>query len=73
MTLGSTSEVRLAKRYRAHLRRYGRCAACRFREQTDGTYHCQRRPERQGTCDTDGILPAFRFEEEVLEGMRDAP
>jgi hypothetical protein len=34
--------------------------------------HCQRRPDRQGGCDTDGPLPVFRFDENVLKGMRDA-
>lgn len=28
--------------------------------------------DRQGSCDTDGLLPVFRFDESVLKGMRDA-
>ena len=42
-----------------------------MRERGSSPAHCQRRPDRQGSCDTDGLLPVFRFDEKVLKGMRD--
>lgn len=65
-------DLRLQKRYRAKLRRHGRCWACQFRQQSEGAFHCTRLPARQGDCDTDGRLPVFRFDPEVLEALRDA-
>lgn len=62
--------IRRRKRYRARLRRHGRCSACQFRELTDGVYHCRKWPERQGGCDTDGKLPVFQFDETVLDDLR---
>lgn len=35
-------------------------------------FHCKGWPDRAGTCDTDRQLPVFRFDDAVLEGMRDA-
>lgn len=68
----TAAEIRLQKRYRWHLKRYGRCSVCQFREKTDSAFHCKGWLDRAGTCDTDGKLPAFRFDDQVLEGMRDA-
>ncbi len=65
-------DLRLQKRYRAQLRRHGRCWACQFRQQVVDAYHCKGYTERQGSCDTDGRLPVFRFDPEVLEALRDA-
>ncbi|WP_313250131.1 hypothetical protein [Stenotrophomonas acidaminiphila] len=45
---------------------------CQFRELSDGVFHCRRQPDRQGACDTDGRLPAFRLDDEVLDELRDA-
>ncbi len=64
--------ARMWKRYRARVRRQGRCSVCQFRELTDGTFHCRRQLDRQGACDTDGRLPAFRLDDEVLDELRDA-
>jgi hypothetical protein len=60
------------KRYRARVRRHGRCSVCQFRELSDGVFHCRRQPDRQGACDIDGRLPAFRLDDEVLDELRDA-
>lgn len=68
----TASEARMRKRYSAHLRRHGRCSVCTMRDPDSRPAHCKGRPERQGLCDTDGLLPQFRFDETVLEGMRDA-
>lgn len=68
----TTPEAKLRKRHNAYVRRHGRCAVCAMRERGSSPAHCQRRPDRQGTCDTDGLLPVFRFDENVLKGMRDA-
>lgn len=65
-------EVRMRKRYRVYLRKHGRCAVCTMRDRGSSPAHCKGRPDRQGSCDTDGVLPVFRFDEQVLEGMRDA-
>jgi len=62
----------MRKRYRAFLRSNGRCAVCTMREAGSRPAHCRGRPDRQGSCETDGVLPAFRFDENVLEGMCDA-
>lgn len=62
----------MRKRYRAQLKRHGRCWVCQFRDTTDGAFHCKRLPERQATYDTDGRLPVFRFDAAVLEDLRDA-
>ncbi|MCI1053755.1 hypothetical protein MOQ19_09555 [Stenotrophomonas maltophilia] len=67
----TTPEARTRKRYNAYLRRHGVCAVCTMRERGSRPAHCQRRPDRQGGCDTDGLLPVFRFDEDVLKGMRD--
>lgn len=64
--------ARMWKRYRARVRRMGRCSVCQFRELTDGTFHCRRQPDRQGACAIDGKLPAFRLDDEVLDELRDA-
>lgn len=66
------AEIRMKKRYRAYLKKHGRCAVCQFRDWGEDGFHCKGWPGRQGTCDTDGKLPAFRFDADVLEGMRDA-
>ncbi len=62
----------MRKRYSAYLRRHGRCAVCSMRDRNGSPAHCLGRPDRQGSCDADGKLPVFRFDEKVLEGMRDA-
>ena len=64
--------ARMWKRYRARVRRQGLCSVCQFRELSDGTFHCRRQPDRQGACDTDGRLSAFRLDDEVLDELRDA-
>lgn len=64
--------ARMWKRYRARVRRQGLCSVCQFRELTDGAFHCRRQPDRQGACDIDGRLPAFRLDDEVLDELRDA-
>lgn len=46
-------------------------ALCTMRERGSSPAHCQCRPDRQRSCDTDGVLPVFRFDENVLKGMRD--
>lgn len=60
------------KRYRAGKLRHGPCFGCRYREITDGVYHCQRQPARQGGCLVDRKLPKFEFDGTVMEGLRDA-
>lgn len=65
-------EIRMRKRYRSYLKKHGRCAVCSFRTQGEAGFHCKGWPDRVATCDTDGKLPAFRFDDQVLEGMRDA-
>lgn len=60
------------KRYKARVRHLGRCSVCQFRELTDETFHCKKQPDRQGACAIDNKLPAFRLDDEVLEGLRDA-
>ena len=65
------STDRMWKRYKARVRRLGRCSVCQFRELTDGTFHCTRQPDRQGACAVDGKLPAFRLDTEVLDELRD--
>lgn len=67
----SDATARMWKRYRAQVRRLGRCSVCQFRELTDGTHHCRRQPDRQGGCDEDGRLPVFRLDAEVLDELRD--
>lgn len=66
------AEVRLRKRYRAYLKKHGRCAVCSFGADGDDGFHCKGWPTRAATCDTDGKLPAFRFDDQVLEQLRDA-
>lgn len=66
------SSLRLRKRYRLQLRRHGRCWACQFRQQGADGCHCKGFTARQGSFDTDGRLPVFRFDAAVLEGLRDA-
>ncbi|WP_447896776.1 hypothetical protein [Stenotrophomonas acidaminiphila] len=66
------ANARMWKRYRARVRRHGRCSVCQFRELSDGVFHCRRQPDRQGACDIDGRLPAFRLDDEVLDELRDA-
>ncbi len=68
----TSAEARTRKRYNAYLRRHGVCAVCTMRERGSSPAHCKGWPERQGSCDTDGLLPVFRFDENVLKGMRDA-
>ena len=58
-------------RYRALVFREGICAVCTFREVTEGVSHCKKQPERRGNCKIDATLPAFRFDEKVLEDLRD--
>lgn len=53
----TTADARTRKRYNAYLRRHGVCAVCTMRERGSSPAHCQRRPDRQGGCDTDGLLP----------------
>lgn len=67
----TTPEAKVRKRHNAYVRRHGRCAVCTMRERGSSLAHCQRRPDRQASCDTDGLLPVFRFDENVLKGMRD--
>ncbi len=67
----TSPEGRMRKRYTAYLRRNGRCAVCTMRDRGSNPAHCLSRPDRQGSCDTDGLLPVFRFDDEVLKGMRD--
>ena len=66
------AELRMQKRYRAYVRKHGRCSVCQFRTAGEAGFHCRGWPDRAGTCDTDGQLPVFRFDDAVLEGMRDA-
>ena len=66
------AELRMQKRYRSYVQRHGRCSVCQFRTIGAAGFHCKGRPDRAGTCDTDGKLPVFRFDDAVLEGMRDA-
>lgn len=68
----TAAELRMKKRYRVHFNKHGRCGVCQFRAMTAGGYHCKGWPGRVGTCDTDGKLPAFRFDVHVLGGLRDA-
>jgi len=68
----TVAELRLRKRYALYLRKNGRCAVCLFRAQGEAGFHCKGWPDRMATCDTDGKLPAFRFDDHVLEQLRDA-
>lgn len=63
----TTAEARTRKRYNAYLRRHGRCAVCTMRAAGSSPAHCKGWSERQGGCDTDGKLPVFRFDENVLK------
>lgn len=65
------SDVRMRKRYRARVHRFGRCSVCQFREQGDAGYHCKKLPDRQGSCDTDKRLPVFRVDTDLLDELRD--
>ncbi|WP_414491062.1 hypothetical protein [Stenotrophomonas maltophilia] len=67
----TTPEAMVRKRHNAYVKRHGRCSVCTMRERGSSPAHCQRRPDRRGNCDTDGLLPVFRFDENVLKGMRD--
>lgn len=67
----TTTEARTWKRYNAYLRRHGVCSVCTMRERDSSPAHYQRRSDRQGGGDTDGLLPVFRFDENVLKVMRD--
>ncbi|MGQ4661324.1 hypothetical protein [Lysobacter sp. F6437] len=58
------------KRYRVRRRKHGTCSVCTFRELTDGRFHCRKWPDRQGSCDTDGKLPKFQFDETVMTDLR---
>jgi hypothetical protein len=66
------AELRIQKRYRSYVQKNGRCSVCQFRAAGHAGFHCKGWPERAGTCDTDSKLPVFRFDDAVLEGMRDA-
>lgn len=66
------AELRMQKRYRSYVQKNGRCSVCKFRASDAAGFHCKGWPERAGTCDTDRQLPIFRFDDAVLEGMRDA-
>ncbi|WP_367346469.1 hypothetical protein [Stenotrophomonas bentonitica] len=68
----TVDELRLRKRYALYLKKNGRCSVCQFRAQGGDGFHCRGWPDRVATCDTDGKLPAFRFDDQVLKGMRDA-
>ncbi len=68
----TVAELRMRKRYRSYLQKHGRCSVCLFRAAGAAGFHCKGWPERAGTCDTDSKLPVFRFDDAVLEGMRDA-
>ncbi|HGM5895209.1 hypothetical protein [Stenotrophomonas maltophilia] len=67
----TTPEAMVRKRHNAYVKRHGRCSVCTMRERGSNPAHCKGWPNRQGSCDTDGKLPMFRFDEKVLEGMRD--
>lgn len=66
------AELRMLKRYRSYVRKHGRCSVCQFRAAGAAGFRCKGWPDRAGTCDADGKLPTFRFDDAVLEGMRDA-
>jgi hypothetical protein len=66
------AELRMQKRYRSYVQKHGRCSVCLFRATGAARFHCKGWPDRAGTCDTDSMLPVFRFDDAVLEGMRDA-
>ncbi len=66
------AEIRMQKRYRSYLQKHGLCSVCQFRATGATGFHCKGWPGRAGTCDADGNLPTFRFDDAVLEGMRDA-
>lgn len=63
-------QLRQVKRYRSRRRKHGVCSACVWREQSGGVYHCRKWPERQGSCDTDGKLPVFQFDDQVMDELR---
>ena len=58
--------------YISYVQKHGRCSVCQFRTLGPAGFHCKGWPDRTGTCDTDRKLPVFRFDDAVLEGMRDA-
>lgn len=66
------AELRMLKRYRSYLQKHGRCSVCLFRATGAAGFYCKGWPDRAGTCDTDSKLPVFRFDDAVLEDMRDA-
>lgn len=58
------------KYFRARRRKHGKCSVCVYREHSGGVYHCRKWPDRQGSCDTDGKMPRFEFDPEVMTGLR---
>lgn len=60
-----------AKRFRARRRKFGPCSVCTFREAAANHYHCRKWPERQGgQCESDGKLPVFQFDADVMLELR---
>lgn len=68
----SYEQHKQTKRYNLRLRRYGPCSVCQFREKAEaGFYHCRKWPDRQGgMCETDGKLPVFRLDDEVMQDLQ---
>lgn len=66
------AELRMQKRYRSYMQKHSRCSVWQFHAASAEGFHCKGWPNRAGACDTDAKLPAFRFDDTVREGMRDA-
>lgn len=65
------AQVRQSKRYRAALRKRGRCFACLHRAQTDTMFHCRNNPGRNSTNCEQTPGPRFSFDSTVMGEFAD--